>query len=111
MKLGGEIEERGAGEIVVNPIDNDGVMEGYDLELAAQMRRAIQIPMTVLGGAGALADLSNVITNCGIVGVAAGSLFVFKGQYRAVLINYPDPARKEELVRKALGARSLEGNS
>jgi cyclase len=109
IEVAREVEARGAGEIVINSIDNDGVMGGYDLELAAEMRRAIHVPMTVLGGAGALADLSKVITACGIVGVAAGSLFVFKGPYRAVLINYPDPVRKETLVRTALQASSLGG--
>jgi cyclase len=58
--------------------------------------------MTVLGGAGSLSDIGALISACGIVGAAAGSLFVFKGQYRAVLINYPAPAQKEELIRTAL---------
>ena len=50
--------------------------------------------MSVLGGAGSLADIEALIRACGVVGCAAGSLFVFKGQYRAVLINYPQPAQK-----------------
>jgi cyclase len=58
--------------------------------------------MTVLGGAGSLADIGKVIETCGVVGAAAGSLFVFKGPYKAVLINYPSQAQKEELVRAAL---------
>jgi cyclase len=111
MELATKVEARGAGEIVINSIDNDGLMAGYDLELARQVRRAIHIPMTVLGGAGTLADLGKVIAICGIVGVAAGSLFVFKGTYRAVLINYPDPMRKQELVRTSLQLRSREERS
>ena len=59
--------------------------------------------MTVLGGAGSLADIGKLIETCGVVGAAAGSLFVFKGPYRAVLINYPNAAQKDELVRSALG--------
>lgn len=99
-----EAERAGAGEIVVNSIDNDGMMKGYDLDLAAKVRRATRLPMTVLGGAGSLADIGRLIATCGVVGAAAGSLFVFKGAYRAVLINYPNPAQKEELIRGAVQA-------
>jgi cyclase len=93
----------GAGEILVNSIDNDGRMKGYDLTLAKRVRDATPLPMTVLGGAGSLADIGALIAACGVVGAAAGSLFVFKGTYRAVLINYPTPAQKDDLIRDALG--------
>ena len=92
----------GAGEIVINSIERDGRMQGYDLALAAQLRQALHIPMTVLGGAGSLADIGSLIETCGVVGAAAGSLFVFKGAYRAVLINYPNAPQKDEMVRSAL---------
>jgi cyclase len=98
-----QAEALGAGEIVVNSIDNDGRMKGYDLTLARAVREAVRLPITVLGGAGSLADLGKLITACGVVGAAAGSLFVFKGVYRAVLINYPAPSQKEELFYTALG--------
>jgi len=91
----------GVGEIVVNHIDGDGVMKGYDLELIAQVRGATDCPMTVLGGAGSLKDVAAVLTRFGTIGVAAGSLFVFKGVYRAVLINYPSRAEKDALVKAA----------
>ncbi len=94
-------EERGAGEILVNSIDRDGVMKGYDLELAAMVRGAVRLPISVLGGAGSLADMQALLQRCGVVGAAAGSLFVFKGTYRAVLINYPGPAQKETLIGAA----------
>lgn len=94
-----EAEARGAGEIVINSIDNDGVMKGYDLTLATQVRAATKLPMTVLGGAGSLADIGKLIQTCGVIGAAAGSLFVFKGSLRGVLINYPSPEQKEELLR------------
>jgi cyclase len=58
--------------------------------------------MTMLGGAGSLADIGRLISACGVVGAAAGSLFVFKGTKRAVLINYPNPVQKDELIRSAL---------
>jgi cyclase len=96
-----EAEARGAGEIVVNSIDDDGMMHGYDLNLAAKMREAVSIPITVLGGAGSLADIAKLFETCGVVGAAAGSLFVFKGPYKAVLINYPRPEQKDDLARHA----------
>lgn len=102
LELVRDIERRGAGEIVINAIDNDGVMKGYDLELARQVRAATRLPMSVVGGAGSLAHMADLIRACGVVGAVAGSLFVFKGPYRAVLINYPTPAQKDELIRSAL---------
>jgi cyclase len=90
-------ESAGAGEILVNSIDRDGEMKGYDLELARRIRDAVGVPLTVLGGAGSLADMATLIREHGVIGAAAGSLFVFKGRYRAVLINYPDSAEKDAL--------------
>ena len=90
LSLISEFQKQGAGEIVINSVDRDGMMQGYDLELAAQVRSLVKIPVTFLGGAGSLGDLSDLVSLVGIVGAAAGSLFVFKGKYRAVLITYPD---------------------
>jgi cyclase len=104
-----EMEQRGAGEIVVNSIDNDGVMKGYDLALARLVRESTSLPMTVLGGAGSLDDIGRLISTCGVVGAAAGSLFVFKGTYRAVLINYPNQAQKDQVVVSALAASRAAG--
>ena len=92
----------GAGEIIVNNIDRDGEMKGFDLDLIRRVRAATNRPMTVLGGAGSLADIGKVIETFGLIGVAAGSLFVFKGIYRAVLINYPNRAEKDALIRQFL---------
>ncbi len=83
----------GAGEIVINSIDRDGEMEGYDLALARQIRDTIDSPITILGGAGSINHMQALIDTVGVVGAAAGSMFVFKGPYRAVLINYDRPAR------------------
>lgn len=85
--------ELGAGEIVINSIDRDGEMKGYDLELAKMVRQRVSCPFTMLGGAGSVADMQALIDEVGVVGAAAGSLFVFKGPYRAVLINYVRPSR------------------
>lgn len=95
-------QDRGAGEIVVNLIDHDGQMKGYDLGLARTLYETLRVPLTMLGGAGSLDDIGRLIETCGVVGAAAGSLFVFKGPYRAVLINYPTPAVREALIRKSL---------
>lgn len=97
-------EELGAGEVVINSIDADGTMKGYDLDLVRYVRVALTIPVTFLGGAGKLSDIGRLIETCGMVGAAAGSLFVFKGPYRAVLINYPDMAKREEMIRTSLKA-------
>jgi len=97
-----DMQNLGAGEIVVNSIDNDGQMKGYDTNLIKKVKDAITIPITVLGGAGSLDDIGSIIAEYGIIGVGAGSLFVFKGKFRAVLINYPTPSEKLELVQKYL---------
>ncbi|WP_047446010.1 AglZ/HisF2 family acetamidino modification protein [Alistipes sp. ZOR0009] len=94
-----ELERLGAGEIVINSIDQDGVMKGYDLDLIDKIRDVISIPLTVLGGAGSIEDMAAVIKKHGIIGVAAGSFFVFKGKFRAVLINYPLPIVKHEMIK------------
>jgi cyclase len=104
IELAQEAEARGAGEIVINSIDNDGQMKGYDLDLARQIRQSVNIPMTMLGGAGSLKDIASLIDACGVVGAAAGSMFVFKGIYRAVLINYPNTVQKEEVIRTSLNS-------
>jgi len=92
-----QAQRLGAGEIVINSIDRDGLMNGYDLDLIKKVREKITLPMTVLGGAGSLDDIKKVIDEHGVIGVAAGSLFVFKGPYKAVLINYPNLEQKQYL--------------
>lgn len=94
-----EMEKLGAGEIVINSIDNDGLMKGYDLKLTQSIRDAISLPITILGGAGTLGDIKELVAKFGIVGAAAGSLFVFKGVYKAVLINYPKRSEIAELIK------------
>jgi cyclase len=91
-----QLNEIGVGEIVINSIDNDGSMKGYDLALISMIRDLTNFPITALGGAGKLEDIKNLISKFKIIGVSAGSLFVFKGKYKAVLINYPN---KEEKLR------------
>lgn len=97
-----QVETLGVGEIVINSIDNDGQMKGYDLALAKKIRDAVTVPVTFLGGAGSLDDIGVLIRTCGVVGASAGSLFVFKGVYKAVLISYPNVAQRDELIRSSL---------
>ena len=99
IKFVKELEDLGAGEIIINSIDNDGVMKGYDLNLIDKIAESISLPLTVLGGAGSLTDIEKVIDKHGVIGVAAGSLFVFKGTYKAVLINYPNQTEKNKIFK------------
>lgn len=92
-----KIQDLGVGEIVLNSIDRDGVMQGYDFELVDKIKPLINVPLTILGGAGSLEDIKKLFDRFGIIGASVGSLFVFKGKYRAVLINYPTPAEKFKL--------------
>lgn len=96
-----DAEKRGAGEILLNSVDQDGMMTGFDFKLADEVRSQISIPMSILGGAGSLSDIEKAIARYGIVGAAAGSLFVFKGKYRAVLIQYPNHSEKESIFKAA----------
>jgi cyclase len=82
------MEARGAGELLVHAIDRDGTMAGFDLELTREISGAVGIPVIACGGAGSLADLAAAVAS-GASAAAAGSLFVFTGPHRAVLINYP----------------------
>jgi imidazole glycerol-phosphate synthase subunit HisF len=102
FNLAPKFADLGVGEIVINSIDQDGVMTGYDLHLVDQILNQIKISLTVLGGAGSLSDIKRLIDAYKIIGAAAGSLFVFKGKYKAVLINYPDKTEKHELFKDVL---------
>lgn len=100
VKFAAQLEEMGIGELVINSIDKDGTMQGYDLKLADKIRAVTSMPMTILGGAGSLDDIQKLIEHYQIIGAAAGSLFVFKGKYRAVLISYPSAEEKQKMYRK-----------
>jgi len=85
-------EDKGAGEIIVQSISRDGTMEGYDLDLIRRVSEAVTIPVVALGGAGELDHLRQAYHETYASGLAAGSMFVFHGPKRGVLINYPDRA-------------------
>jgi len=89
-----EMEKRGAGELFVNAIDRDGMMEGYDIELIRRVADSVNIPVIACGGAGNIQHLADAIHQAGASAAAAGSMFVFQGPLRGVLISYPS---QEEL--------------
>lgn len=88
----------GAGEVIFNCVDRDGARSGYALELARRIADSIDSPFTMLGGAGSLSDMRDLLMQCGPIGAAAGSLFVYKGRQQAVLINYPTQTVREQLA-------------
>lgn len=93
-----EAVECGAGEIFVNNIDRDGTMEGYDVDIVRAIADAVPVPVVACGGAGTIRDFVTVIQEGHASAVAAGSLFVFKGPHKAVLINYPDQTTLKDSV-------------
>ncbi|WP_026523079.1 AglZ/HisF2 family acetamidino modification protein [Butyrivibrio sp. VCB2001] len=92
LKLGG-------GEIIINSIDNDGMMQGYDIELVRSIADSVDIPVTAIGGAGDIRDIKKVLIEGHAHAAAGGSVFVFYGRLRAVLITAP---REHELVRTGI---------
>ena len=92
-----KLQSLGVGEILLNSVDADGKMQGYDFDLVDKVRASVSIPLTVLGGAGSFEHFHSLFSRYGIIGAAAGSYFVFKGKYRAVLISYPNRDEKNTL--------------
>ncbi|MCZ7594399.1 MAG: AglZ/HisF2 family acetamidino modification protein [Hyphomicrobium sp.] len=92
-----QFEDAGAGEILLQSIDRDGEMNGYDLELVAEVSRGISLPVVACGGAGDRDDLPLPVKRSGASASAAGSLFVFSGRERGVLINFPERDALEAL--------------
>ena len=89
LQLAQEAEQMGCGEIIINSIDRDGMMHGYDLRLVKMMADAVKVPVTAIGGAGGINDLKQVIQEAGAHAAAGGSMFVFYGRLKAVLITAP----------------------
>lgn len=97
VELAKRAADLGAGEILVQSIDRDGTYQGYDLDLVKAVSAAVPIPVIAAGGAGGLPDLRKAI-DAGASAAAAGSLFVYKGPHRAVLINYPSQSELRTLL-------------
>jgi imidazole glycerol-phosphate synthase subunit HisF len=100
VRFAEEMERQGAGELLVTAIDRDGTMQGYDIGLVRRIADAVGIPIISAGGAGSVADLAAAIRDGGASAAAAGSMFVFQGRHRAVLVNTPGDAE----LRAAFGA-------
>ena len=92
----------GVGEILLQDIDSDGCMKGFNIKLIKDVYENIDIPLTVVGGAGSLKDIKSLINQFKIIGIGAGSIFIFKGKHRAVLINYPDKEQKMNLFQSKI---------
>lgn len=88
----------GAGEVIIQSIDNEGKMKGFDLILTKLVSSSVNVPIVASGGAGSIQDLKDVITIGGASAVTAGSLFVYKGKHNAVLINYPSLSEIQEII-------------
>jgi imidazole glycerol-phosphate synthase subunit HisF len=84
------MEDMGAGELIINSIQLDGTMQGYDISLIKRVSDAVSIPVVALGGAGSKEDLKKAVDEGYASAVAAGSMFVYHGSRKAVLINYPE---------------------
>jgi cyclase len=93
-----KLEAAGAGEILLTSIDRDGTMEGYDLELVRAVSSAVRVPVIAAGGAGKVQDMGDVIARGGASAAAVGSLAVYQGKNRAVLINFPTPAQLKAVI-------------
>lgn len=93
-----QVESLGAGEIVVNSCDNDGVMKGYDCELLKEIKENTKVPIIALGGAGNLNHIKDVFENSKVDAVACGSMFVYQGPLKGVLISYPSYQKIQELL-------------
>ncbi len=92
-----EMEAVGAGELFLNSIDRDGTMQGYDIELIKRVSEAVSVPVVACGGAGSVNDLGDAVKQGAASAVAAGSMFVFQGRHRAVLISYPTSEELREV--------------
>lgn len=95
VELAKAAQAAGAGEILLTSVDREGTYSGYDLELVRQVAPQVDIPLIACGGARNLDDVAAVL-EAGADGAAAGSLFVFQGPLRAVLINFPTPAERRQ---------------
>lgn len=93
-----DMEKMGAGEILINSIDRDGTMQGYDIELTRRVADAVSIPVVACGGAGNLNHVAEVIKEGHASAAAAGSMFVFQGPLRGVLISYPTPQELKQHI-------------
>lgn len=89
VDLAQKAENLGAGEIIINSIDCDGMMTGYDINLVQSITSSVKVPVIAIGGAGGIDDLKNVLHEGHAHAAAGGSMFVYYGRLKAVLITAP----------------------
>jgi len=99
VEVAQKMEEMGAGEIIIQSIEKDGMMQGYDISLIKRVSESVTIPVVALGGAGVIEHMKDVYKNTYANGLAAGSMFVYHGSRRGVLINYPETSEIKGIVR------------
>lgn len=105
--LAKHFQDQGVGEVIVQSIARDGCMSGYDLPLVKSIASTLSIPVIACGGAGGVGDIASVIVDCGAAGAAAGSMFVFQGARRGVLISYPDRNALEHVIHQRRAGVSI----
>ncbi len=93
-----EVQSEGAGEIILNSIDRDGTMKGFNLNILEKHKHQIKIPCTIIGGAKSYSNIKDLFDNYKLVGAGCGSLFIYKGIHKAILINYPSLNDKQKII-------------
>jgi len=91
------MQDNGVGEIIIQSIEQDGMMQGYDINLIKNVSEAVTIPVIALGGAGNLSHLNQAYRDAYANGLAAGSMFVYHGPRKGILINYPEKTELNNL--------------
>ena len=91
-----EVEERGAGEILLTSIDREGTWEGFDLDLVRRVSTAVNIPVIAHGGAGSMEHIVEAVKKGHASAVALGSMVVFQKKGMGVLVNFPDSCELEK---------------
>jgi imidazole glycerol-phosphate synthase subunit HisF len=94
------MENAGAGEIIVQSVDNDGTMKGYDIELLHEISSAVTIPVVAMSGAGNLQHMKEACRGANLNGIAAGSIFIYYDQKKGVLINYPGKSEIRDIFSR-----------
>ncbi|MCZ4242906.1 AglZ/HisF2 family acetamidino modification protein [Pedobacter punctiformis] len=102
VKICEELQQFGIGEIIINCIDGDGTKNGINLNLLSYFSQYISVPITIMGGLSSIEEIEKIVEKYGVIGIGVGSLFVYKGQFNAVLINYPSKDEKRKIFKKYL---------
>lgn len=99
VKFSMELEERGAGELLIQNVDNEGTGNGYDYDIIHEIYENVSIPVSVIGGAKDMTDIAMLLHKFETIGACAGNTFVFQGKYKSVLIQYPSASEKVQIKK------------